>query len=197
MSRSVKLQSMIAGVILLAGIALIFANSAVRGVGVLGSGDHHVGDAEGIGAGKIAPDFALPDLGGKTVTLSALRGKVVFLNLWATWCPPCRTEMPSIEALHKTFATNPDFIALMVSEDADIKKPPAYVKKNNFDFAVLLDPENKVGEAYDVSGLPESFVIGRDGRIVAHHVGPYDWGNTAFRDALQDLLKAQPGSKAG
>src|SRR5712692_4793333 len=160
MSRGVKLQSMVAGIVLLAGIALIFGNSAVRGIGVIGSGSHHSGgDAESIGAGKLAPDFVLSDLAGKTVTLSSFRGKVVFLNLWATWCPPCLTEMPSIEALHNTFARNPDFVALMVSEDADVKRPPAYIKKNNFDFAVLLDPGNKVGEAYDVSGLPESFVI--------------------------------------
>jgi peroxiredoxin len=194
MSRSVKLQSMISAIVLLAGIALIFGNSVVRGVGTLETGDRHAGaGAESIGAGKMAPDFALRDLAGKTVTLSSFRGKIVFLNLWATWCPPCRTEMPSIETLHKTFAANPDFVALMVSEDADVKKPPEYIKKNGFDFAVLLDPENKVGEAYDVSGLPESFVIGRDGRIVAHHVGPYDWANTSIRDALQDLLKAKTG----
>jgi peroxiredoxin len=194
MSRSVKLQSMIAAIVLLAGLALIFGNSVVRGVGTLETGDRHAGaGAESIGAGKMAPDFALRDLAGKTVTLSSFRGKIVFLNLWATWCPPCRTEMPSIEILHKTFAANPDFVALMVSEDADVKKPPEYIKKSGFDFAVLLDPENKVGEAYDVSGLPESFVIGRDGRIVAHHVGPYDWANTSIRDALQDLLKAKTG----
>ncbi len=69
----------------------------------------------------------------------------------------------------------------------------AYIKQNNFNFRVLLDPRNDVGEAYDVSGLPESFVIGRDGRIVAHHVGPYDWANQDIREALEDLLKAKPG----
>jgi peroxiredoxin len=194
MSRSVKLQSMVAGIALLVGIALIFGNSVVRGIGTLESSDRRSGaGAESIGAGKLAPDFVLNDLAGKTVALSSFRGKVVFLNLWATWCPPCLTEMPSIEALHKSFAMNPDFVALMVSEDSDVKRPPAYIRKNNFDFAVLLDPENKVGEAYDVSGLPESFVIGRDGRIVAHHVGPYDWANTSIREALHDLLKAKPG----
>jgi peroxiredoxin len=187
MSQVVKRLSVASGIALLGALVLIFASSDLRGVGLHRSG------GVGIAAGKIAPDFVLSDLSGRAVALSSFRGKVVFLNLWATWCPPCRTEMPSIEALHRAFATNQDFVTLTVSEDSDVKNPREYTRKNNFDFAVLLDPANTVGEAYDVSGLPESFVIGRDGRIVAHHVGPYNWANTDIRDALQDLLKAKPG----
>jgi cytochrome c biogenesis protein CcmG/thiol:disulfide interchange protein DsbE len=127
------------------------------------------------------------------VELSSLRGKVVFLNVWATWCPPCRTEMPSIQALYRDFQKDQDFVTLAVSEDTDVKQVQNYVKKNNFGFRVLLDPRNDVGESYGVNGLPESFVIGRDGRIVAHHIGPYDWANPDIREALQDLLKAKQG----
>jgi len=146
-----------------------------------------------IAAGKLAPDFQLKDLNGHIYTLSKLRGHIVFLNLWATWCPPCREEMPSIQALYHEFAKDPDFVVLAVSEDAEPKPVPAYIKHNNFTFTVLLDPANKVGDAYNVSGLPESFVIGRDGRIVAHHIGPYDWANHDIRSALEDLIKAKVG----
>ncbi|HVN91813.1 MAG TPA: TlpA disulfide reductase family protein [Candidatus Binataceae bacterium] len=191
MSSNTKVLSIIAGISLVVAIGLIFGSASFRGVGDLGSGGGSGG--VGLAAGKEAPNFTLQDLNGKNVALSSFRGKVIFLNLWATWCPPCRSEMPSIQSLYKTFAKDKDFVTLTVSEDSDVSKPPAYIKKNKFDFPVLLDPRNVVGEAYDVSGLPESFVIGRDGRIVAHHIGPYDWANGDIRDALQDLLKAKPG----
>jgi len=155
--------------------------------------DTGAGSAATVAAGRIAPDFKLTGLDGKPGSLAELRGKVVFLNLWATWCPPCREEMPSIQALRRQFQKAPDFVVLTVSEDSNPSQVAAYIKRNNFNFRVLLDPRNSVGEAYDVSGLPESFVIGRDGRIVAHHVGPYDWANQDIREALEDLLKAKPG----
>lgn len=190
MSRD-KLLSLFAGVLLLGGIGMIIFR--------LASPDQPMfarragGSAATVAAGRIAPDFKLTGLDGKPASLAELRGKVVFLNLWATWCPPCREEMPSIQALRQQFQKAPDFVVLTVSEDSNPVQVASYIKRNNFNFRVLLDPRNIVGEAYDVSGLPESFVIGRDGRIVAHHVGPYDWANQDIREALQDLLKAKSG----
>jgi peroxiredoxin len=67
------------------------------------------------------------------------------------------------------------------------------MEKNGFDFTVLLDPRNEVGESYSVTGVPETFIIGRDGRIVAHHVGPYDWSTSEMREALQELIKSKEG----
>lgn len=195
MSRDAKILSAIAGVMMLAAVGLIvFISPLGRGESpVSANTDRASAEDSSIAAGKMAPDFHLNDLTGKPVSLSKLRGRVVFLNLWATWCPPCREEMPSIEALHQAFENDPNFVVLAVSEDAESQPVPTYIKKNKFDFTVLLDPSNSVGEAYGVSGLPESFVIGRDGRIVAHHVGPYDWGNADIRSALQDLIKSKPG----
>jgi peroxiredoxin len=195
MSRDAKILSVLAGVIMLAAIALIaFISLIGRDEGPLSAETARASvEDSSVAAGKMAPDFHLNDLAGKPVSLSQFRGRVVFLNLWATWCPPCREEMPSIEALHRAFKSDPNFTVLAVSEDAETKPVPNYIKSNKFDFTVLLDPSNSVGEAYGVSGLPESFVIGRDGRIVAHHVGPYDWGNADLRSALQDLIKSKPG----
>ncbi len=146
-----------------------------------------------VAAGKMAADFTLKDLNGKQTTLASLRGKVVFLNVWATWCAPCREEMPSIESLYDAFKANKDFVVLAVSQDTNGGTVGPFVKENHLQFRVLLDPRNEVGERYDVSGIPETFIIGRDGRIVAHHVGPYDWSNADIREALQELIKSRQG----
>jgi peroxiredoxin len=142
-----------------------------------------------VAAGKLAADFKLPSLDGTAISLSSLRGKVVFLNVWATWCGPCREEMPSIETLYEEFAKDPDFVVLAVSQDSEGRAAvDSYVHHNGYKFTVLLDPQNEVGDAYDVSGIPETFIIDRTGRIVAHHVGPYDWAQPEMRDALRELI---------
>jgi len=146
-----------------------------------------------VAAGKLAANFTLKDLKGGEVSLASLRGKVVFLNIWATWCAPCREEMPSIESLYRDFKTNRDFVVLAVSQDTDGGMVRPFVEQNHLQFTVLLDPRNDVGERYDVNGIPETFIIGRDGRIVAHHVGPYDWSNADIREALQELIKSRQG----
>src|SRR5579875_3828801 len=151
--------------------------------------DEMGGEGNGIAAGKVAAPFALEDLNGRLVTLADLRGKAVFLNVWATYCGPCREEMPSIETLYDEFKNNKDFVILAVSQDTRGREAvEPYVEQNGYHFEVLLDPENKVGEAYDVGGVPETFIIDRDGRIVAHHMGAFDWSSAEFRAALQNLL---------
>lgn len=146
-----------------------------------------------VAAGKLAANFTLKDLRGDKISLASLRGKVVFLNIWATWCGPCREEMPSIESLYNDFKANRDFVVLAVSQDTDGSAVRPFVEQNHLQFTVLLDPRNDVGESYDVNGIPETFIIGRDGRIVAHHVGPYDWSNADIREALQELIKSRQG----
>jgi len=142
-----------------------------------------------VSAGNKAADFKLETLEGRTVSLSQMKGKVVFLNVWATWCGPCREEMPSMETLYDQFKGNRDFVMLAVSQDTKGKSVVApYVEKNGYHFTVLLDPENEVSESYDVSGVPETFIIDRRGRIVAHHMGAFDWSRPDVKDALQQLL---------
>lgn len=145
-------------------------------------------------AGDKAADFRLEDLDGQTVSLSSLKGKVVFLNLWATWCGPCRMEMPSMETLYDEMRGNKDFVMLAVSQDSNGKEAVLpYIRKNGYHFQVLLDPENKVGEAYSVSGVPETFIIDRRGRIVAHHMGAFDWSRPDVKQALRELLDSKEG----
>ncbi len=91
-------------------------------------------------------------MNGTTLSLASLKGKVVFLNVWATWCGPCREEMPSMETLYDELKGNKDFVMLAVSQDTKGRSVVApYVAQYGYNFTVLLDPENKVGESYDVS----------------------------------------------
>jgi cytochrome c biogenesis protein CcmG/thiol:disulfide interchange protein DsbE len=199
MGRDAKMLSAVAVAVLLAALALVvFMQLPDGGDGQKAEGSVSIATPAAktgsVTAGKVATDFKLRDLGGREVSLSSMRGKVVFLNLWATWCEPCRREMPSIEKLYEKFGRDKSFVILAVSEDSDGSKAVApYVKQSGYRFEILLDPRNDVGEAYNVSGIPETFVIDRDGRIVAHHLGPYNWANPDIRDALQELINSKTG----
>jgi peroxiredoxin len=199
MGRDARMLSAVAVAVLLAALALVvFMQLPGGGGGQKAEGSVSIATPTtktgSVAAGKVATDFKLRDLGGHEVSLSSMRGKVVFLNLWATWCEPCRREMPSIETLYEKFGKDKSFVILAVSEDSDGSKAVApYVKQSGYKFEILLDPRNDVGEAYNVSGIPETFVIDRDGRIVAHHLGPYDWSNPDIRDALQELINSKTG----
>jgi peroxiredoxin len=161
-----------------------------------GSGESAEGEsAAPVPAGDVAGAFNLEDaFSGETVSLASLKGKVIFLNLWATWCGPCREEMPSMETLFDDMKGNKDFVMLAVSEDTKGKSAVVqYAQKNGYHFRILLDPENKVGESYGVSGVPETFIIDRKGRIVAHHMGAFDWSRPDVKEALEQLLSAKEG----
>lgn len=206
MERDAKILSAIAIGILMVAIGLIAFSNHEGTVGTAAAVDDSgrvsikpLPDGP-VAAGKLAADFKLTGLDGRTISLSSLRGKVVFLNVWATWCAPCREEMPSIETLYEEFSRDKDFVVLAVSQDTEGRNAVApYMEKNRFKFTVLLDPENQVGDAYDVSGIPETFIIDRAGRIVAHHVGPYDWAQPEMRDALRELIdsREKQTAKAG
>ena len=145
---------------------------------------------------RVAPDFAVPDLDGQAVHLSAFRGRVVLVNLWATWCPPCREEMPSMERLHQRLKDK-GFVILAVSEDeggaAGVK---TFVEQMHVTFPVLLDPDGDVGRKYEVWGFPESFLLDRDGRVVERVIGPRDWSSPE-QIARIEALMADPGLRPG
>jgi peroxiredoxin len=197
MSSNARLLSAIALGALLIAIGLVsfvsLSSHRTFGSAPVNSGMDSTAQSPSVAAGKLAANFTLKDLKGDEISLASLRGKVVFLNVWATWCAPCREEMPSIESLYKKFKGDGNFVVLAVSQDTDGGSVRPYVEQNHLQFTVLLDPRNEVGELYDVNGIPETFIIGRDGRIVAHHVGPYDWSNADIREALQELIKSKQG----
>jgi cytochrome c biogenesis protein CcmG, thiol:disulfide interchange protein DsbE len=140
---------------------------------------------------SLAPDFAVPDLSGQAVRLSGLRGKVVLLNLWTTWCPPCREEMPSMEKLYQRLRDR-GFVLLAVSQDEGGKEAvEPFVRDLGLTFPVLVDPEHQVGDRYQVWGYPESFIIDREGRVVERVIGPRDWTLPEQVAALERLLETQ------
>jgi len=113
-------------------------------------------------------DFTLTDLAGKAWTLRALKGQVVLVNFWATWCPPCRKEMPDLEALSKRFADQGFVILAISDEQADKVKPSIAAQK--ITYPVLLDPDSKVHKQFEVEGIPKSFVYDREGKLVAQSI---------------------------
>jgi peroxiredoxin len=113
-------------------------------------------------------EFALTDLSGKAWKFSDLRGKVVLVNFWATWCPPCRKEMPDLETLYERFGAK-GFVVLGISDEETTKVEP-FVRERKISFPVLLDPGRKVNEMFVVEGIPKSFVYDREGKLVAQSI---------------------------
>jgi peroxiredoxin len=145
--------------------------------------------AYGPKVGEGAPDFLFPTLKGNSVKLSDYRGKVVFLNFWATWCPPCREEMPSMEALHQRLKGR-DFEMLAVSIDRNGEEAVGpFVLKYGLTFPVLLDPENKSYKLYGLTGIPETFIIDRNGVIIFKMIGAQDWMEKDWLDYLDRILE--------
>jgi len=113
-------------------------------------------------------NFTLTDLHGKTWTLKELRGEVVLVNFWATWCPPCQKEMPDLEALYKEFRHQRFVILAISDEEADKVRP--FIAERKITYPVLLDPGHKVGSLFQVEGIPKSFVYDREGKLVAQSI---------------------------
>ncbi|NOT96861.1 MAG: TlpA family protein disulfide reductase [Nitrospira sp.] len=143
--------------------------------------------------GKPAPDFALTDLNDKPQRLSDFRGKVVFLNFWATWCKPCREEMPSMEVLHKNFEKD-GLVVLAVSIDrvTTTKDIPPFIKGMNLTFPVLIDSWGKTDKPYKRMGVPETFIIDQQGVIREIVIGPRDWTRLDSLQVLTTLLNVTP-----
>src|ERR1700681_893348 len=113
-------------------------------------------------------DFTLTELGGKTWTLKEQRGKVVVLNFWATWCPPCRKEMPDLETLYQQFKDQGLVILAISDEDAGKVRP--FIAEQKVTYPILLDPGRKVNELFQIEGIPKTFVYDRSGKLVAQSI---------------------------
>jgi peroxiredoxin len=146
-----------------------------------------------LAVGKPAPDFSLSDLNDKPYRLSDFRGKVVFLNFWATWCKPCREEMPSMEILNKNFEKD-GLVILAVSIDrvTTTKDIPPFVKGLNLTFPVLIDSWGKTDKPYKRMGVPETFIIDQEGIIREIVIGPRDWTRLDSLQTLTKLLNVTP-----
>jgi cytochrome c biogenesis protein CcmG/thiol:disulfide interchange protein DsbE len=139
--------------------------------------------------GQTAKDFALT-IDGKSTRLSDLRGKVVLLNFWASWCQPCVEEAPSLDALQKEIAPMGGTI-LGVSVDDDSSAYEQFLKTYNVDYPTYRDPSKQIPLSYGTTMYPETYVIDRDGRINSKIVGPQDWTSPAMMAYLDTVLRAK------
>lgn len=136
---------------------------------------------------KPAPKFSLLDLQGKRFDLSAMKGKVVFVNFWATWCPTCRAEMPSVLRLSRKMAGKPFVLVTILVNDAPANAR-AFYKALGGPLRTLLDPSEKVGRAFGITGVPETYIIGKHGILRKKVIGGWTWDSTAAVQLVSQFL---------
>ncbi|HEV7991225.1 MAG TPA: TlpA disulfide reductase family protein [Gemmatimonadaceae bacterium] len=158
----------------------------------LGAGVHFLGDELfPIAVGSTAPEFKAVTVDGtkRTKTLADYKGKVVLLNVWATWCEPCRVEMPSIEKLHREFGPKGlAVVAVSVDDPGAESRVVDFTKELGLTFEVLHDPGQTITRSYQITGYPETFVIARDGTIRKKVISSADWSSEANRALVRELL---------
>jgi peroxiredoxin len=137
--------------------------------------------------GKPAPDFSLVDRQGKTWTLSELKGQVVFVNFWATWCPPCVEEMPSMQRLY-TMLPQDKFKMLAVLNSDDPALADTFAKKFGITIPILDDRKNIVGPKYGLTGVPETFIVDKQGVIREKFIGPAQWDSPRALQMLRQYI---------
>jgi thiol-disulfide isomerase/thioredoxin len=133
------------------------------------------------------PDFTLVDPSGKKVSLKDYRGKVVLLNFWASWCVPCREEMPAMERLYDQYK-NKGFTIVAVNVKDNQKDASAFLKNLKITYPVMVDPDGEVGLLYGAWGLPTTYLIGPKGEGLARIWGPAPWDGPGAKQVVQDLL---------
>ena len=139
--------------------------------------------------GAPAPDFTLPDLDGREHSLASQRGQVVLVNFWATWCKPCEDEMPAMERLYQELRPG-GFQLIAVSVDDRIEQVREFQERMALSFTILHDPEKRAADRYQSFRYPESFLVDRQGTLVARYIGPREWDTPAYRDRIRRLVEA-------
>ena len=150
--------------------------------------------------GSAAPPFSLPFADGGSTSLEAFRGRVVFVNFWATWCAPCREEAPSLERLYRAArAEGFEGLGISVDSEQDEAAVERFVRELGLTFPIPRDPHKRVYAAYQVSGVPETFLVDRQGRVLERFVGPQNWDDPRYLRAIRHALASgeRPSSEGG
>jgi peroxiredoxin len=167
-------------------IARVFQTARLLAVAALTVVSSGAGAAVTPSAG--APDFTLPSLDGPNLRLQEQRGRVVMINFWATWCGPCRVEMPHLSKLYEKYRGS-GFTVLAVNIDEDPHKAASLAKQLGMRFPVLLDTEKKVSRLYDLSTMPSTVLVDRDGRVRYVHRGYRDGYEDTYDKQIRELLR--------
>jgi len=148
-------------------------------------------DNYGVAVGKKAPDFRVVDLAtGDTVSLrKRYAGQVTLVNIWATWCAPCRQEMPALETAYTDLAPRGFKVAAVSIDEGDPAGVIAFAKELGLTFDLLLDKSGEIQRTYQTTGVPESFLLDRDGVIVKRIIGAHDWSSQINRELIERLLE--------
>jgi thiol-disulfide isomerase/thioredoxin len=146
----------------------------------------------GPGTGDLVPDFVLPRLDGSVQKLSNYRGKVVLVNMWATWCPPCIEELPLLDRIQELYGPR-GLVVLGLAGDDDPQRVRDFLGHNSVSFEVLLDVGGEVGTQYGITGYPETFVVDREGRLRNKLIGPLPADAGRPTKELNDALEAVLG----
>jgi peroxiredoxin len=142
---------------------------------------------QGGSVGAPAPDFTLKDRQGKTWTLSELKGQVVFVNFWATWCPPCRDEMPAMQRLYDKMPKDKFKMLAIFNRDSPTNAD-SFAKKLNLTIPLLNDQANNIGQMYGLTGLPETFIVGKQGILRDKYIGPARWDSPEFIQKIMGYI---------
>ena len=146
---------------------------------------------KGLEIGNFAPDFTYPDLSGKSVSLSDFRGSVVLVNIWATWCPPCVAEVPSMEALYRKLkGENFEILAISIDQQGQ-SVVSSFMEKHKLTFPALLDPKGTISLPYRATGVPESFIVDKKGILAKKIIGPIDWESPEVISYIRNLMEQE------
>lgn len=169
-----KYKIIILGALLLVGGAVLFFNA---------------GPGKDLEKGPLAPTFEVSDaVSGKGLSLSHLKNKIIFVNFWASWCDPCKEEMPSIEALHREMASNSDFVMVTILYKDSPKNALGYMKSKGYTFPVYVDPGGSSARNYGVTGVPETYIVDKNGMLARRVIGGADWSSPGEKNSIKSLL---------
>ena len=144
---------------------------------------------------KKTPNFCLEELNGEKIQLAGLKGKIIFLNFWATWCGPCIEEMPSMEALYQHYKKT-DFLFLTISVDCGGRESVRkFVERHRYRIPILLDPAGQTLELFEISRIPATLIIDRNGRMMGRVIGPRNWSSPEVFSLVDQMLmlRDRPG----
>lgn len=138
--------------------------------------------------GSVIQDFELTDADQSRISLSGMKGSVVFINFWATWCTSCVDEMPGLERMHRILSKNPSFkfVSILYKDNPD--RANRFMQQNGFTFPVYLNPDESAARTFGITGIPETFIIDKHGLLRHKIIGPAEWDSPRALEILQNLL---------